>query len=299
MREDWTQPAGWTERLASLPALAILVLILQPFALGAITGAVFPLAHRDREPADRSAVGTGAVSPDTLARRLIEGEHVLSAYSGVSYTAPSDVHVERPDDTSFTIRNVRWDGQAFKNPIYYGVRIATWFKNLPLGLMLDFTHAKAISRPGDEVTLRGRNAGKPVAGRSTLAKVFRKLEFSHGHNILLLNGLARLPSGSARLRPYLGLGAGLAVPHLEIQETGAADRTYTYQVVGPAFQALVGIELRLANTSVFIEYKLSYSPYRPKLTDARGGTMRTDLLTSHFLGGFSLRAGRAPMPAGR
>mgnify|MGYP003331245519 CR=1 FL=1 len=50
-------------------------------------------------------------------------------------------------------------------------------------------------------------ADRPAA--RTIQDVFRKLEFSHGHNTLILNALYRLPIGT-RIRSYVGLGAGIA-----------------------------------------------------------------------------------------
>ena len=40
-------------------------------------------------------------------------------------------------------------------------------------------------------------------------EIMKKLEFSHGHNMLMLTGLVRLPGLGARLSPYAGLGGGV------------------------------------------------------------------------------------------
>jgi len=232
-------------------------------------------------------------SRDGYGADLLAGEYVIGAYSGVAYTHSSDVHIERADGARQTLKSVKWDGLPFRNPIYYGVRVSAWAKGVPVGLMIDFTHAKAIGERDNEVEVEKSGDGQPTSIRAKLGSLFRKLEFSHGHNILLLNGLLRLPMGTERLSPYVGLGAGVSIPHVEIAEQNGGGRTYGYQFAGPAFQALAGVELRLAHTSVFLEYKLSFSPYKPILKDPAGGRLSTDLLTHHLIGGFSLRASRA------
>ncbi len=264
------------------------------------------LAAMAAEPRDSVDGGKNRwASPDHAPHRRLAGEHVLSAYSGFSHTVPSDVTITRPDGASQTLKAVPWQGQSFKSPIYYGFRLAHWFGRLPLGLMLDFTHAKAIAEREAEVKVLKARKGdaaapgstpeRPAAVRQRITQLFKKLEFSHGHNLLLLNGLLRLPFASLRLSPYIGIGAGVAVPHVEVRERGLERRTYSYQLAGPAVQMLAGVELRFKQTSLFIEWKLSYSPHRARLEDERGGALETALTTMHVIGGWSLRAMRTPV----
>lgn len=255
-------------------------------------------AERFEEPDGDASLATR----QDAARRMLAGEHLVGAYAGVSYTHPSTVHVRRPDGSGLYAGPVTWDGEPFRNPIYYGFRVATWAKGLPVGGMIDFTHAKALARLDETVPATiigaaeageaGATAAAPESRR--LGELFDKLEFSHGHNHLIFSGLYRLPLGTARLSPYVGLGGGVSVPHVEIRETGRDRRTYGYQIVGGAAQALFGVEVRLAHTSVFIEYKLSYSRNAPELTDDAGGDFATNLFTHHLIGGMALRASRAP-----
>ena len=169
------------------------------------------------------------------------------------------LHRERPTRTrawspsakqggdSLTIDPVHWYTDPFKSPIYYGARVARWFTGGRTGVMVDFIHSKAIARLDREADFSGSVNGAPVQPRARLDEVAKKLEFSHGHNMLLFNGLVRLPSIGARLSPYAGLGAGVLLPHTEVQlaEQGAT-RTYDYNYAGPAAQALFGIEVRLS-----------------------------------------------------
>ena len=91
----------------------------------------------------------------------------------------------------------------------------------------------------------------------------KKLEFSHGHNMLMLTGLVRLPGIGPRLSPYAGLGGGVLLPHTEVElAQGNHPRTYEYNYAGPTGQALVGLEIRLSRMSFFVEYKFTYARLR-------------------------------------
>jgi opacity protein-like surface antigen len=100
-----------------------------------------------------------------------------------------------------------------------------------------------------------------VPERDVLRTVFRKLEFSHGHNMLTGNGLIRVLDILPWATPYVGAGAGVSLPHTEIHLRGEADRTYEYQYTGWVGQALAGVEVRLQRVSIFVEYKFTYAPY--------------------------------------
>ncbi len=204
-------------------------------------------------------------------------EWLVAAYGGVPYTYPSDVRITKTGTHDFTAKDVEWEGQPFENPIYYGVRIVRWFSGGRTGSMLDFTHSKALSRKTQETRFEGTLDGKPAPERALIGDVFRRLEASHGHNMLTLNGLMRLPSFSMRVSPYVGLGAGVSLPHSEVHVVGETARTYEYQMAGPVGQALIGLELRLPRMSYFIEYKFSLADYRMPLTNRDGNLLPIDL----------------------
>lgn len=113
--------------------------------------------------------------------------------------------------------------------------------------------------------------------------MFKHLEFSHGHNMLTLNGLVRFASLTPRLSLYAGAGAGVSLPHTEVQMTTEARRTYEYQYAGPVGQALIGFEVRLPSTSVFFEYKFSFADYRVPLSRLEGNLLFTDLWRQYQL----------------
>ncbi len=241
-------------------------------------------------------------------------ETTLGFYGGVPNTLPSDVTIQKSDAHDFTLRDVQWEGKPFTNPIYYGVRTARWLTNRS-GVMLDFTHSKAIALRDVQHTITGTLGGKPAPAQGTVDDLFGKLEASHGHNMLTLNGLLRLPSITARLSPYVGLGAGVSLPHMEVDIKGEP-RTYEYQYAGPVGQALAGLELRLPRVSLFLEYKFTLAPYDVPLSgktssdflpqdlwrqlqawldggEPPGGRLATTFVSHQVIGGIALRVAPA------
>lgn len=245
------------------------------------------------------------------------GGLIISAYGGAPYTHASDVAFDHAGEGRFTVRNVGWQGKPFEDPYYYGLRVAKWSSRAPVGLMLDFTHAKAIADTAQPLAIDPPLSGTPA---KTIGDKLRKLEFSHGHNTLVLNLLYRLPGGG-RVRPYAGLGLGVALPHTEIWFADAprSTRTYTYQFAGPVLQILGGLELRTRGRfSTFVEYKFSLSRYAVPLTPgettwlfgdlanqfahwrsgaaAADGTAATNLATHQWIGGINIDVGGAAKP---
>jgi hypothetical protein len=230
----------------------------------------------EQSPAEPHEASPSATNSGDARLALPTKEVMIAAYGGVPYTYPSTVTVKKGAAHDFTVKNVGWDGQPFKSPIYYGARIVRWFTGGRTGAMIDFTHSKAISRPDDEAEFSGTLGGKPAPARARIGEVFRHLEASHGHNMLTLNGLFRLPR-LARLFPYVGLGAGVALPHSEVEIVGDPPRTYEYQYAGPVAQALIGIEFRLPHVSFFVEYKFSLAHYEMPITQENGSLLIFDL----------------------
>jgi hypothetical protein len=204
------------------------------------------------------------------------GETFVGAYGGMPYTYASDVRLTRPG-TDMTVHGVDWEGRPFDNPIYYGARVARWLPMSNLGGMIDFTHSKAYSPLDQTVRISGTKDGTALAPEAKLGERFHKLEFTHGHNMLTLNGLVRLPFGSAFVSPYVGLGAGVSLPHTEVQLKGEGFRTYEYQYTGPALQFVFGLELRVPRLSYFVEYKFSFADYLAPLHKRDGGWIGFDL----------------------
>ncbi|MEL6373842.1 MAG: hypothetical protein AAFR04_07720 [Pseudomonadota bacterium] len=262
---------------------------MSAFALSIVGPLIMADPHDGPAGGDGNSVGNAERSSGVPAAQH-DGSWVIAGYTGSPYTHASDITFKRaaaatpatadPDltgATDLTVEGVDWIGRPFKAPIYYGVRVQNWSSTSAFGGMLDFTHSKAIA-PRDQVTqFRGQWNGRDLTGMRRIDDVFRKLEFSHGHNTLTLNGLVRL-WGSGRVRPYLGVGGGVSLPHTEIHFKGAPKRTYEYQYTGPAFQALGGIELPVGGRlSLFIEYKLTVAPYAAPLHRRNGTILAEDV----------------------
>lgn len=224
-------------------------------------------------PGETSVRSERGAAPGSAA---LPGREVLvAAYTGVPYTYPSRVRIGREGD-AITIDPVQWYTDPFDNPIYYGARVARW--GARAGMMLDFIHSKAMARLGEGASFEGAIDGKPLPTRSRISDIVKKLEFSHGHNMLLLTGLLRLPGIGARLSPYVGAGAGALLPHTEVELAAEGrPRTYEYNFAGPAAQAIAGVEIRLSRLSLFIEYKFTYGHYGAPLSQMDGSWMFLDL----------------------
>jgi len=204
------------------------------------------------------------------------GEYLFAAYGGSPYTYASDLRIER-GGAEMTVHGVDWQGKAFDDPIYYGIRIARWLPGRSDGVMLDFMHSKAYAPLDQRVKLSGGLDGEKLPSEAAIGDVFHKLEFTHGHNLLTLNWLRRLPSLGATFSPYVGGGLGVALPHTEVQMKGLQGRTYAYQYAGPAMQLVVGLEIRVPRLSYFVEYKFTSADYRVPLQNFDGSALPFDL----------------------
>ncbi len=206
-----------------------------------------------------------------------QGAETLTAfYGGAQFTYPSDVRIQRPG-TDLTIHELPWEGRPFNHPIYYGVRASHWLPASSVGGMVDFTHSKVYSPMEERARFSGARDGRALPPNARIEDVFHKLEFTHGHNMLTLNGLWRLPFSTAFFSPYVGAGLGVSLPHSEVQLRGEHNRTYEYQYTGPAFQLLIGIEFRIPRLSYFVEYKWTSASYRAPLHYRETRSLFSDL----------------------
>ncbi len=267
----WTgarETHGCANLVDKLSALAAAVLITLSTAT-----TVLEQSALSSEPSRAGQGGAGA-STSTLPTR----ETMVGAYGGAPYTYPSAVRIHKDGAEDFTIDPVHWRAEPFHNPIYYGARVAQWFTGGKTGMMVDFIHSKAMANLDEEAAFSGHLDGKELPARTRIKDIVRKMEFSHGHNMLLLTGLLRLPSIGPRLSPYVGAGAGVLLPHTEVALAAPGHpRTYEYNFAGPAGQALFGIEVRLARMSFFVEYKFTYGQYDAPLSQKDGSWLGADL----------------------
>ena len=221
----------------------------------------FPVVWRERSGGDASA------------------DLQLGAYLGPAYTSESDLNLAQPGGTDMTFRDIAWEGKPFRRPPYYGYRAIYWPGDR-YGIMLDFTHIKAIAIKDRPVQQSGFKDGDHVPSQAPVSATLKRLEFTHGYNLLTLNALRRGAPRGPNLIPYVGLGLGVAIPHVEVQRTDPPQsaRTDEYQITGPALQVLGGIEWRFGRRlSLFVEYKLSCAMIRGDLVG--GGKVTTNLCT--------------------
>jgi lipid A oxidase len=223
-------------------------------------------------------------------------EWVVSGYSGKAWNASADLHLDQPGhDTHATAHDVPLDDRSFtwSPPPNYGVRLWRWNHwNSQWGFMFDYQHPKAIADPNGIRTFSGMKDGVPVSGDLPLSTVFERWRLSFGHNMATLNVCHRwFPKGCrdrsllGRIQPYVGFGAGAAIPSPLIQVDGV--RTVGYRVAGPALQAFAGANVDLWGPfSFFAETKLSYADVTVSLEG--GGTSSAEVWTYNLLFGASV-----------
>jgi hypothetical protein len=222
----------------------------------------------------------------------------IGAYLGPAYTARSSLNFVQPGGTDITFNDISWEGKPFRPPPYYGYRAIYWPSDR-YGVMLDFTHIKAVAIKDRSGEQSGFKDGDRVPDQAPVSDTLKRLEFTHGYNLLTLNALRRASMRGPNLIPYAGVGLGIAIPHVEVQRTDRPQSTRTdeYQVTGPALQLLGGVEWRFGRRlSLFVEYKLSCAMIRGDLVG--GGKVTTNLCTHQLPLGLAvhLRARAAAAP---
>lgn len=219
----------------------------------------------------------------------------VGLYGGGNLVQPADVIFKQPNGTDMVLKDVPFAGQSYRSPPFYGLRATYWTPAIPtLGVMLDFTHAKAIAERDSVVEQTGTRDGKPVPPREKVRGTFTKLEYSHGLNFLTINAVYRFDGWHRRIAPYIGAGVGIMIPHIELSHNGVRkDWTYRYGYTGPGAQALAGIEWRVfprERFSAFTEYKVGYASNHSDLDE--GGTVENQLFVQQAILGFSAYLGR-------
>ncbi|MGV6848424.1 MAG: outer membrane protein [Marinibacterium sp.] len=211
---------------------------------------------------DRLALSLAvAVLGLALTAPAARAEIEISLYTGLQNAHSTDVSGTDPTGVGPFNFSASWDGDSFSTPPYYGVR-ATWWRNDAWGFHLDFTHSKAY------------------ASDATLAATgFQTLEFTDGLNNITLGVTRRWLDLWGRATPYVGVGAGIAYPHVEVQTSPTAARTFEYQMTGPNVAWMAGISYALSdNWRVFGEYKGGYTWLDADLQG--GGSLETNFWTN-------------------
>ena len=194
-------------------------------------------------------------------------DYELSIYSGWQTAPHSRVSGDYPGGGDYDAL-IGWDGKSFEMPPYYGLR-GTWWRSETFGVALEFTHAKVYA-PDDEREAIGCDS----------------FEFTDGHNLLTVNAMRRWPEQWGTATPYAGAGLGIAFPHVDVETTGG-DKTFGYQLTGPAVRLLAGVSYPISErVSIFGEYQFTYSSNEADLDG--GGTLETDIKTNAINVGLAL-----------
>jgi len=246
------------------------------------------LAARPNQ-ADRHGAGRAGTMLSALRSKILSSAPAAldiagGVYGGYTVTADSDVILQQPNGTDMILKDVSWNSEADKMPPYHGFR-GTWWLPLgrSLGAMADLVYVKVVADRDRMVRQSGTRDGNPVPEEEPASATFRRLEFTDGLNLLTGNIVYRMPF-FGRIMPYIGIGAGVSLPHAEVQRRGSSQKTFSFQWAGLAFHVFAGIEYRIARSgSVFTEYRLSYAANQVQLID--GGTLRTNLWVNHFAAG--------------
>ncbi|MEL6519497.1 MAG: outer membrane beta-barrel protein [Pseudomonadota bacterium] len=186
-------------------------------------------------------------------------EFTLSFYTGFQ-TAPHS-RVEGSDNTGDFSFLAEWEGRSFEPPPHYGIR-ATWWRNENWGFGVELNHTKVYA---DDDTLDDNG--------------FEAFELTDGLNIITANAFYRWPNQwlKGQVTPYVGAGLGIAVPHVDVER--GAQRTFEYQLTGPAAMWAAGASFDLNETwAIFGEYKGTYSQNEADLEG--GGSFQTDIVTN-------------------
>ncbi len=199
---------------------------------------------------------------------VASAEFQFSAYGGWQTAPHSLVTVTGIGAESFT---AGWDGRSFEMPPYWGLRGTYWLERLDMpkwGVSVDFTHAKVY------------------ADAATFPKTdnWTRFEFSDGINILTVSAMRRFDRWNG-FEPYVGVGAGLSIPHVEV--TRPEGTTFNYQIGGAALQAQVGANYHINDwLSVFGEYQFNYAMNNVTLTE--GAKLETNIILNAFVAGVSV-----------
>jgi lipid A oxidase len=187
----------------------------------------------------------------------------LSIYSGIQ-ASPHNT-IKDPNGTEFT---GGWEGKSFAMPPYYGFRYTNW-TNKEWGWNVNFVHAKAYSN----------DKTRDVGG-------YKILEFTDGANPLTVNIMRRFNKTEGGLTPYAGFGAGISIPHVELQRVaGSANtkETFGFQYGGPVLAGTVGFTYPINDKlNLMTEYSMHYLMLNVKMEGEPAGNDRfkTNLITN-------------------
>lgn len=231
--------------------------------------------------------GIGLFLLGTAARAEVQ----LSIFTGVALSQASDLRLQQKGGTDLTFRDVSFEGRDFEDPPYYGAR-ALWFpsEDSHWGFGAEFFHMKMYAQTDATVPVSGRRGGIGVNGRERVADTIQAFSLSHGLNYALGDIVYRWQPGRrgedflGHLTPYLGVGLGAVIPHVESTVGGRSREGY--QLHGPGVEGLAGLNISLTpHLGLMLEYKFTYADLDS--LDIPGGSIEVTPLNHHFVTGLT------------
>ena len=218
-------------------------------------------------------------------------EWTLAAYLGGIHTADTYLAIDQPSrGNQLTFEGVRYRGESFIGPIYYGVRSGYFLPFASfLGVEVEFIHLKVFADTDRQVFVRGIQGGVPISQQVPMKEIIQGFSISHGVNYLLINAVVRRRLGRAATHPRGRLilvgraGAGPSIPHPESTIEGAS--LQHYEGGAAALHLAGGMEIHLWRGLYALgEYKFTRSRQSVGVVD---GTAQTLLRTHHGVFGLA------------
>lgn len=220
-----------------------------------------------------------------------EAEWELSIFTGVALSQDSDLRLEQSGGTDLTFHHVSFEGRDFSTPPYYGVR-ALWFpsEDSHWGFGAEFFHMKMYADTDATVRVTGRRNGVGVNDNERIDDTIQSFSLSHGLNYALADIVYRWKPGHrgedflGHLEPYVGVGLGAVIPHVESNVGGRFQEEY--QLHGPGVEGLAGMNVSLTrHFGLMFEYKFTYANLNS--LDIPGGSIEITPLNHHLVTGLT------------
>ncbi len=219
-----------------------------------------------------------------------EAEWNFSGYIGSVHTQNSTLSLQALSATTdLRFHDVKWAGESFRGPLYYGVR-GGYFFSRHFGLEAEFIHMKVFAPTQRTVVADGVLRGASVSGAMPMNAVVERFNISHGNNLLLGNFVVRQDfwrddDRLGRVIVSARVGFGGSIPHPESTVLGVSDEHY--QGGSPAGQVAAGVELRLLRHLYWMgEYKLTRN--RQHVRVAGDGTAAAAFNSHHVVTGVAV-----------
>ncbi|MEO7724586.1 MAG: hypothetical protein ABIU29_07850 [Chthoniobacterales bacterium] len=215
----------------------------------------------------------------------------LSIFTGVALSQKSDLRLRKGRGTDLTFHEVSFEGRDFTPPPYYGAR-TLWFPSgdSHWGLGAEFFHLKMYAETDATVRVTGRRNGAGVRGNERIDNTIEAFSLSHGLNYALGEVVYRWKPGNrgenflGHLEPFVGLGLGAVIPHVESKVGGRLHEGY--QLRGPGVEGLAGMNVALAaRVALLFEYKFTYANLDS--LEIPGGSIEITPLNHHFVTGLT------------